>query len=510
MARSEFDQKNPLPWKKGVSDTLAEFDSTNPRGIWGTKDGGGMRKMEETFGGRKKQSTKDAENRQYEAGENAYRETGGVLDTLKQADTDYYKGSAAAADTYKGSRNKTYDDYIGAENRSTSDYRGRRDDVIKKQLAGDAAATEAYQRARNPVYEKYQGQLQQYSDEAANQASDATKTYKNNIQPRLQDIMDNAQRDANSAMSLADAGNPNNSVNTAWRNMYEQQAQGVNKRALADVGVLNALGAQATANQLGAMGGPLSTQQMLALQGQNMGQSGQAFARAQQQMQALRDQGLAVGREESAAQYNRGERARDRYSGSVRDYAGADSDYQDRMGKYRSERAGYGDRGFEIGRQKAGEDYQIDQGRVGLEADLGRGAASEDYGIDQRLNQQGLDIGKQRNQEDWAIGSGLSGLQHQLAGDQAGRDISNINQRYGRQGQLAQNQAGVGYQQQIMGPQILAGLGGAGVKAAAAAGGGGAPGGAEQGATASQLAGDYEQDEDFVGPPRRAQSWGRY
>jgi hypothetical protein len=225
------------------------------------------------------------------------------------------------------------------------------------------------------------------------------------------------------------------------------------------------------------MGGAINTNAMLALQGQNMAQSGQAYARAQQQMQALRDQGLEVGRSESASQYNRGQAAKDRYAGSVANFAGADSDFQRQMAGYRGERAGYGDRGFEIGRQKAGEDYSMGLGQSELEHSLGTKAASQDYDLDSGLTQSKYDVGSSANKEDFGLSTGLAGMKHQLASDDAARRLAAINAKSGVASQIAGNNANVGYQQQIMGPQILGGLGGAGVRAAAASGGGGGGGG---------------------------------
>jgi hypothetical protein len=118
--------------------------------------------------------------------------------------------------------------------------------------------------------------------------------------------------EASHAMSLQDAGDPNNKVQQAVRALYDKQAQGVRKQSLQDVGVLNALGAQATAGQLGSAGAPTTGAQLQLLNSNNMAQSGAAYARAQQQMQSLREQGLDRGFSESAAQYDRGQRAIDR------------------------------------------------------------------------------------------------------------------------------------------------------------------------------------------------------
>lgn len=451
---------------------------------------------EETFGGKESQKTKENVQKQVDAAGEAYTGTKAELDKLKGADDKYIGESEKNSQFYKDTRNNVFNTFSHNQNQAAGSYKDARNKSMSNQLAGDSEATKKYRAARNPVYEKYQEKLGKLSDAATTQATDATATYKNNIQPRLQDIMSQAQTESGGAMSLKDAGDPNNSVNQAWRGMYEKQAQGVGKQALADVGIMNSLGAQATANQLGGMGGAIGTNQMLALQGQNMGQSGQAYARAQQQMQALRDQGLETGRQESSNQYNRGQAAKDRYTSSVRDFAGADSDYQDRMSGYRGEQAGYSEKGFGAGKALAEDDLGIDRDRVGLEAGLSRTAANEDFDIAKTRNKEDFDLGDRRATEDFSIDSGLSGMRHGLSGNQSSREISNINQRASTISGIAANQAGVGQQQQIMGPQILGGLAGAGVKAAATMGSGSSSGTKAAAAAPAPEAGMYDGGDD--------------
>jgi hypothetical protein len=469
----------------------------------GSGDGGGggggvgsvVKKVEETVGGRKTDAEKEATGRQEGYADEAYTGTKAELDKLEGADNTYVDESTKSAQLRKDSRANVNNTYTLNANNAVKDYKGARDAANSQQLKGDSEATAKYRAARNPVYEKHQAELQKFSDEAANQANNAEVTYKNNIQPRLQDIMSTAQSESGGAMSLKDAGDPNNSVNKAWRGMYEGQAQGVGKQALADVGVMNSLGAQATANQLGGMGGAIGTNQLLALQGQNMGQSGQAYARAQQQMQSLREQGLEAGRQESNSQYNRGQGAKDRYAGSVADYANADASNQDRQTKYRGEREGYAGKGFGLGKELVNDDYGIDQDRVGLEAGLSKSAASENLSMGQTRNKEDYEMGDAASREDFSIDSNLSGVRHGLKGDQAGRNISNINQRATTKSGIAANQAGVEQQKRLAGPQILGGLVGAGAKAYGASKGGGGT------ALAAEGAGDYGGDDGYTPPP---------
>ncbi len=173
-----------------------------------------------------------------------------------------------------------------------------------------------------------------------NQTKDARNVYQN-VQSRMQDLMDRAQREANGAMTLDEAGNVNNKVQQGVRDLYENQAQNVGRRSLQDVGVLNALGSQATAQQIGSSGAPTTGAQLQLLNAGNQQQSGQAYARAQQQMQGLRDQGIDRGFSESANQYNRGQDAINNYGQSIGNYENAFDRNLGREESFRNQRSGY-------------------------------------------------------------------------------------------------------------------------------------------------------------------------
>lgn len=186
------------------------------------------------------------------------------------------------------------------------------------------------------------GKISKMDDEASLQSRDARRAYTNQIAPRLKGIMEEAGKQAGSAMSLKDAGDVNNSVHQAVRKLYDDQAQGVRKQGLADSGVLAAMGQQATANQMG-VGGPMTGSQLQLLSANNQQQSGLAYARAQQEMNRLREQGIDRGFNESSNQYERGQRAIDRYQGSVGNFEqGLDNNIARQRG-FRTERTGYGD-----------------------------------------------------------------------------------------------------------------------------------------------------------------------
>ncbi len=290
--------------------------------------------------------------------------------------------------------------------------------------------------------------------DATSQAKDASATYTNTIRPELMNAMEDSKKQASQAMSLKDAGDPNNAVHKAVRGMYDTQAQGVGRQGLADAGVLASLGAQAMQGQMS--GGPMTGGQMQALQGANMSQSGQAFARAQQRMNDLRQQGIDRGFSESAAQYDRGTDARDRYSGSIMNIQNAQGANQSQQQGYRGEIGGYNQ---QLSAQQIGELDRNMGARGGLNAlqygqkqgqqsrELGRLGdmyGGQQQGIAGRMAQSGAQtsgmIGMLGQVGGSAAGGYFGGAGGAAAGGQAGKQLGNGSESQAPQGQPSYGQ----------------------------------------------------------------------
>lgn len=179
--------------------------------------------------------------------------------------------------------------------------------------------------------------------QARDQASNAQTVYTNDIQPRMKSSMEDAQREASSAMSLADAGNPNSAYQKQIRGMYDELGQGEMKQGIADFGVLSALGSQATQNTMGS-GGPMTGAQLQLLGAQNQQQASGAYQAARRRMDALKQQGIERGFDESGKQYERGQMAKDRYRQSIGDYEGGLDRNIARQGRFRDEDVALGER----------------------------------------------------------------------------------------------------------------------------------------------------------------------
>lgn len=241
------------------------------------------------------------------------------------------------------------------------------------------ANDETYKGAFNKTADEQLTNIKNTRQQASDQATDATTTYKGQAADNAHN-MEGLRRDVGDAMSLKDAGDPNNSVQTAVRGMYEQQAQGVNKTGLASAGVLQNLGAQAFANQAGG-GVPMTGGQMQMMAGQSQQQAGDAYARTQQHMQGLRDQGIERGFSESDKQYQRGVGARQDFSAGIDQGERLSNNYQSGQRGYRDEMAGYDN-------QSAGINY----GKAGVAHDLAGGQSQRELGY------QGEKYGGQQGQ----------------------------------------------------------------------------------------------------------------
>lgn len=231
-------------------------------------------------------------------------------------------------------------------------------------------ADTGFKSARNASVNPHLERLAQLEREANAQATDSRATYEGSIKPGMMEQMNRAQTEARSAMSLKDYMDPNNAVAKGTRDLYDTEAQGVGKQGLADVGVLSAMGANAASQAFGT-GGPMSTGQLQSLYAANQSQSGQAFANVQKRMQALKEQGLAKGFEQSDKAYQAGERAGQRASGTIKDLSDAEAAQLHKQGTLRAERGGIGADIMGLNLGTAQSDYAIGQGAAGRNLDMG-------------------------------------------------------------------------------------------------------------------------------------------
>ncbi len=271
--------------------------------------------------------------------------------------------------------------------------------------------------------DKYQGDLDRLRGETEAAQIDAGHTYTNDIQPRMKTLMEDAQKNSADAMTLKDAMDPNNKVAAGTRALYDAQgnkvrdsynaeadrtrqayndqgagiqkqyeteAQGEGKQGLADAGVLGALGMQNMAGQLGGV--PMTGGQLQALMGANQAQTGASYAKTQQRLQSLRDQGLTgniteqnlglnnatsqrnegLGRQadlgsqgltqgfaRSDIAYNQGRDAVKDYTGAVRGYEDASDRQLGRDKDFRGQRGGYASQSHTLQQQMADTTRQV-------------------------------------------------------------------------------------------------------------------------------------------------------
>lgn len=187
---------------------------------------------------------------------------------------------------------------------------------------------------------QYTGEINKLKDETQNQAKDAKSTYTNTILPELKNVMGMAKTNAEGAMTLKEASDPNNPVMKAIRELYNQQGESARKQGQQDFGVLSALGAQAAQGQFGGAS-PMTAGMMGQIYAQNQGQAGDAYARAQQRMYDLQQQGLDKSFDQSNYLYEQGQQAQDRYGNSIKDIDQAEANYLGKSGMLNDQIAGY-------------------------------------------------------------------------------------------------------------------------------------------------------------------------
>lgn len=354
-----------------------------------------------------------------------------------------------------GQKTKNFwNDYKGIASDRRKDEKGVLDTMSQNDdtYAGEQANNvQNYRVGRDAQIQEFYDNNKRITDQAQDAETNARKTYTDNIQPAYKNSMENAQREAygtngvGGAMTLAEAGDPNNATATKVRKFYEDQAGNESKAGMADVGVMQSLGAQAAGEQMGSAGVPMTGGQMAAIYGQNQTQASQAAANVQRRVQNLRDQGLERGFDESAKQYERGERARDRAQNYTKDFQDAEG------------------REFERGRQSR--------------ADI--------YG----LNNDATNMGLEREKDDFGLSSGMSGLRHGLGERKGNRELASIGSKYdtlsaGKQAQLKADTAAQAGQMGMfgqLGGTLLGGLLGGGGGMFGGGGGGGLGSGSKSG-----------------------------
>lgn len=266
----------------------------------------------------------------------------------------------------------------GTGNFGERDRQRRRDKEAEAKKAQDSAyeTNKKAMEALKPADEAWLNKAKGLSDEADQAAKNSASTYSNTLQPAYKNNMEDAQKNASSAMTLQEAMDPNNRVQTAVRGMYENQAQNENRALLGSTGVLQSLGAQNFASQL-AGAGPMTGGQLQALMAGNQQQSGAAFARGQGRIQNLRDQGLNRGFEQSNWAYGRGQEAKDRALQGTKEYEAAGTREMGRQSDLRGERGGWGQSiqaqtQAPIYREQALENARINNNMANITAELNK------------------------------------------------------------------------------------------------------------------------------------------
>ena len=240
------------------------------------------------------------------------------------------------------------------------------------------SAGQNYANTANANNVNYQSQMSGLVGQAG-QAADNAKSVYGSVENNLTNLADQAQKNASGAMTLQQMEDPNNSVASGTRNLYNNEAQGMQDSGTANVGVMQALGAQSTAQQLGSMGVPVNGAQMQSMMAANQGQAGQAMANVQNQVNNLKTQGLQAGQAQSNFAYQQGQNAVGTAAGLQQDRQNANTQYQGVESGLRNEQGNYYGNEQNSANNAAGVGYSVAQNNANTQAGLltGQTAATQ-------------------------------------------------------------------------------------------------------------------------------------
>ena len=201
---------------------------------------------------------------------------------------------------------------------------------MQSQAMASAESAMPYNQAMYDQGQQYMGEMGAAYDDYKKLRDPAAQQYlqqtKGTVVPAQKNIMEMHQQNMAAAPTLQQAMDPNNAIQQGWEQKYNQMGANVGRQGQAAAGVLAGLGAQATAQQFGGAGGPMSNAQLQAMQSANQAQSSQAYLQAQARADQLRQQGVDVGRGESKWAYGAGQQAADKYGMATKDFQKTQAD----------------------------------------------------------------------------------------------------------------------------------------------------------------------------------------
>jgi len=186
----------------------------------------------------------------------------------------------------------------------------------------------------------YKTKVNELDAQAKDQSTKHSSTYTNDILPGYKAAMEAAKNNASGALTLAQSQDPNNPLAQEIRDLYNRLGEDKRQQGLRDFGVLSAMGAQAAQGKFGASG-PMTAGAMGQIYAQNQNQAQGAYARAQNRMYDLEQQGITAGREDVKHWYEKGQQAQERYSGTIKDFQGGEDKFYGQQGDFRDEIGGY-------------------------------------------------------------------------------------------------------------------------------------------------------------------------
>lgn len=279
-----------------------------------------------------------------------------INDVKKAADTPTGKFAAAAVGGLPGyvaagglgdltganSAKKAQDALKDTEDQATQGYNQSLDAINK-----DTTNQESINREMNKTATQYNDWGQQYTDqyasrvgqlltEAQNQGNDARKTYNTAIQPAMKDNMEIAQNNAMGAMSLQEAQDPNNALQSGIRGYFNDQSAGAMRQGGQSAGIADAFAGQQV-GLAGQSGAPMTGAQQQDVYGKASQQGNNVRSQAMSKAANLQDQGIQTAQSANDTMYDQGVQAQNNAAGAAQDYQNGNLNFNDMMAANRGE-----------------------------------------------------------------------------------------------------------------------------------------------------------------------------
>ncbi len=225
---------------------------------------------------------------------------------------------AGSAKKAQGALNQTEEEANKAYQESLAQIKAdqTKQESINKQMDQTASA---YKNLGDTYSNTYDSQIGKLLTDAEGQHDDARKTYQNSIQPALKNNMEVAQKNAMSSMTLQEAQDPNNTLQSGIRGYFNDQSAGAMRQGGQSAGIADAFAGQQMGLQ-GQSGAPQTGAQQQNAYANASSQGNQVRGNTMGKAASLQDQGIQTAQAANDTMYDQGIQAQGQAAGAANDY----------------------------------------------------------------------------------------------------------------------------------------------------------------------------------------------